>query len=649
MARKITQVTNPNDLIPLYSKPTDVQPSGFIAASVLSEEIDVDTASEIVNVPAGNIVATDVQAAINELDGQDTTLQSNINTLTSSKVAKAGDTMTGGLVTAPGTATDASINIPVGVAPSAPTEGDVWNDGSSIKIRSNSRTLSLGNSASFKSYNLGDVGVAGKHYLAGYYVAPTAHKVAVVGGSATQTLGTAGQIRGAHAFAVAAGNGSFAYDVTVTGTHGLLNIDIDGTSYSEAFDTSAAVTATNWIATHTAALGALGTPIVPSTGGAGIITMVSADDFVITDIGTTMSISVGAYIHVTCAGTNGNLVLTIDGVDYSEAFSSDIATTVGNWVSTHGVALGLLTPAITPNDEGGGVLKLTTTGTPVIVDASTGDITATETNLVDIVVIGTNGNLVINVDGVDYSEAYDTNLETTAANWDTSHTAALAGLGVTVSNALGVITLEKATAPVIVDNSAVDHIAFTSAVAANLCVLTVTGVSITDAGVKNDSDSEVLVADCSAASTNQYFETSKKWLGQVTYTLTGETGASFTFNYGYCKYEDFGNRDFTLTDIEFLAHAGANETSLDVQVKIHDANSYTYSAAAFDPMAGADYKMSTDYGTNNDLALNFDGAYKRSGLTDVVLGSQSQGIIVQITHTVNNGISHATLHLGVAF
>ena len=45
----------------------------------------VTPASAITNTPAGNIVATDVQAAINELDTE--------------KVAKAGDTMTGPLTT----------------------------------------------------------------------------------------------------------------------------------------------------------------------------------------------------------------------------------------------------------------------------------------------------------------------------------------------------------------------------------------------------------------------------------------------------------------------------------------------------------------------------------------------------------------------
>jgi hypothetical protein len=56
--------------------------SGILDVDLVAKEI-VSTAGATVNTPAGNIVATDVQAAINELDTE--------------KVAKAGDTMTGAL------------------------------------------------------------------------------------------------------------------------------------------------------------------------------------------------------------------------------------------------------------------------------------------------------------------------------------------------------------------------------------------------------------------------------------------------------------------------------------------------------------------------------------------------------------------------
>lgn len=177
-------------------------------------------------------------------------------------------------------------------------------------------------------------------------------------------------------------------------------------------------------------------------------------------------------------------------------------------------------------------------------------------------------------------------------------------------------------------------------------VLTVTGVSITDAGVKNDTDSEIIVADADAATTDEYFETSKKWLGQITYTLTGAAG-SFDFNYGFVKYEDFGNRDFTITDFEGTGECRANETGLNIELLYHEATAFIYDAAAFIPNQTALISLATDYGTNNDVA-NGDGfAYKRTGLTTAVNGDSGEGLIIRVTTAVNNSINDASFHVGV--
>lgn len=180
-------------------------------------------------------------------------------------------------------------------------------------------------------------------------------------------------------------------------------------------------------------------------------------------------------------------------------------------------------------------------------------------------------------------------------------------------------------------------------------VLTCSGVSINDEGVKNDADSEILVADADAVVTDQYLETSKKWLGQPTLTLTGSVG-TFTFNYGFCKYEDFGNRNFTVTDFEITGHGGANETALQVQLLHHKTDNWTYSAAAFDSVVGkAVVALGTDYSTNNNLTNNEDFAYKRSGLSTSVQGDNGEGVITCIVTAVNNSIDYASIHVGVTF
>lgn len=176
-------------------------------------------------------------------------------------------------------------------------------------------------------------------------------------------------------------------------------------------------------------------------------------------------------------------------------------------------------------------------------------------------------------------------------------------------------------------------------------VLTVTGVSITDAGVKNDADSEVIVTDTDAAITDQYFETSKKWLGQVTFTLTGSSGA-FTFNYGFAEYETFGGRDFTLTDFDGLGEARANETGLDIELLYHKSDRFVYHATAFVPNATPLISLATDYGSNNDVASGEAFAYTRTGLSQSVLGSAGEGLIIRVTTVVNNSINDASFHIG---
>lgn len=189
--------------------------------------------------------------------------------------------------------------------------------------------------------------------------------------------------------------------------------------------------------------------------------------------------------------------------------------------------------------------------------------------------------------------------------------------------------------------------------ASGVGLITVTGVSVTDAGVKNDSDSEVLLSDVSTASTDAYYETVKKWLGQPTITLSqsgDRTAYNLTYNYGFCKYEDFGNRNFTITDFEITGHGGASETELDVQLLYHNTSSWTYSAAAFNAATGkAVVSLGTDYGTNNNLTANEDFAYKRASLSTPVQGADGEGVITCIITAVSNSIDYASIHIGVTF
>jgi hypothetical protein len=182
----------------------------------------------------------------------------------------------------------------------------------------------------------------------------------------------------------------------------------------------------------------------------------------------------------------------------------------------------------------------------------------------------------------------------------------------------------------------------------------VSGVSITDAGVRTPADTEVVSVDVTALSTNQYQETNKKWLGQVTYTIKPASGStqttySATFNYGFAKYEDWGNRDFTVTDFEITGLAGANDTGFDVELLHHTATGWTYSAGSFVPGNAAIVKMTDDYGADSNLSSNDQFAYKRSNLDTDISGSANDGLLVRVTTTSNAAVRFSSIHIGVEF
>jgi hypothetical protein len=181
--------------------------------------------------------------------------------------------------------------------------------------------------------------------------------------------------------------------------------------------------------------------------------------------------------------------------------------------------------------------------------------------------------------------------------------------------------------------------------------IVVSGTSITDAAVRTTSDTEVIVSDITTMTTDAYYETSKKWIGQVTYTLTvgatGHTAYAADFNYGFSKYEDFGNRDFTVTDFECVANGGASDTGLNISLFLHSDAGWTYDATAFAAGGTKIADMNTDHSTEQDSAANEVVAYKRAGLSQAVTGTALQGVVASLTTTQPNAVTACDMHVGV--
>jgi hypothetical protein len=194
---------------------------------------------------------------------------------------------------------------------------------------------------------------------------------------------------------------------------------------------------------------------------------------------------------------------------------------------------------------------------------------------------------------------------------------------------------------------------------AGTVTVVVSGTSITDAAVRTEGDSEVIVSDITATSLNEYFQTDKKWLGTLTYTITCTGGCTHTTysadgNIGHIKFEDFGQSGslgFTVTDFEVVGQAGANDTGFDIDLIYHDCTGWTYAATGFVPGNGNIASMDTDYVTESDLTNGEFFSYKRDNLsTDVdTAAACKEGVLGKVVTGANNAVDFATAHIGVKF
>lgn len=172
--------------------------------------------------------------------------------------------------------------------------------------------------------------------------------------------------------------------------------------------------------------------------------------------------------------------------------------------------------------------------------------------------------------------------------------------------------------------------------------LRVTGTSFQDDGTRTASDSEVLTDDITSLSTDDYLETSKNWLGTITFELYVVSGTpttySLDFNYGFSAYVDAANTDFTLDSIRVEGIAGANDTGFTVTLRKHSDIGWTYSAAAFSPGNGTLADMATDLSPEKNLVSGKHFKYKRTGLQEFIEGSGSEGFLIEVTSTANNAV-----------
>lgn len=170
------------------------------------------------------------------------------------------------------------------------------------------------------------------------------------------------------------------------------------------------------------------------------------------------------------------------------------------------------------------------------------------------------------------------------------------------------------------------HVFVVAASGATDTVITVTGTSITDAGTRTTSDTETL--SLVSGSANVYYETSKKFIGQV--TLEKTAGTDRLCNYGWCKYWDNSNTDFTVTGLEVTWLAGGSDATADILLRHHTTTGWTYNAGSTPTPPTALSSLQGTHVTEHQLVNGEEGAWKRTGLSQAVLGSASEGTIWEV-------------------
>lgn len=166
----------------------------------------------------------------------------------------------------------------------------------------------------------------------------------------------------------------------------------------------------------------------------------------------------------------------------------------------------------------------------------------------------------------------------------------------------------------------------TGAVTVDQLTIRVTGTSITDNGVQTGSDTEDIVIPNTTAA-NSYYETSKKWNGQL--TIEAISGTAIQCNYGWSKYHDVNNRNFTVTGIETTWESDSTDSSSNIQLIHHKSTGWTYNAGST-PTPPLLVARNTDHAGNIKHEIG-SGAWKRSNLSTIVLGSASEGVLWCIT------------------
>jgi len=182
--------------------------------------------------------------------------------------------------------------------------------------------------------------------------------------------------------------------------------------------------------------------------------------------------------------------------------------------------------------------------------------------------------------------------------------------------------------------------------------LRVTGTQDRETGNQLPEQTKSITDDITTLTANWQAEAAEKFSGEITfelYVVSGSPSAySLTCNYGYSKYTDAGNDDFTITGITCQWRAGANDSDMDLQLWFHRAEGWTYAATGFEPGNGMIASRLTDQQLESDIVdivSGANGAWKRTDLNQFVAGGESQGFLLGVVQGSPNSLQNLSINI----
>jgi len=171
------------------------------------------------------------------------------------------------------------------------------------------------------------------------------------------------------------------------------------------------------------------------------------------------------------------------------------------------------------------------------------------------------------------------------------------------------------------------------AVPGGTVTIRVSGPSISDEGAIEPADTEDVIIN-TGSPIDTYVETTKKWIGQINAIVV--SGAPINCNYGFAKYWDNMNTDFTVTATEATWLGGANDPDINLCLRHHRLTGWTYNVGAApdppSPIVNLDETQAPFY---DGVRNTSNGAWKRVGLDHFIEGSGSEGLILEVSNSVN--------------